>query len=96
MTDSHESEKYNYDSPRSNPNLTADQVLDITTSNSKFKAIMNIFYIEKTQAKFTVDISGNLIRTIDKSKMDHHHIFPKSRVSNFTSKSKFNSILKKA
>ena len=92
MTGSHESEKYNYDSPCSNPNLTADQVLDITTSNSKFKAIMNIFYIDKTQGKFTVDISGNLIRTIDKSKMDYHHIFPKSRVSNFTSKSKFNSI----
>ena len=92
ITDSHESKKYNYDSPSSNPNLTVDQVLEITTSNSKFKAIMNIFYIDKIQGKFTVDISGNSIRTIDKSKMDYHHIFPKSRVTNFTAKSKFNSI----
>ena len=92
MTDSHESEKYNYDSPCSSPNLTVDQVLDITTSSSKFKAIMNIFYIDKIKGKFTVDISGNPIRTIDKSKMDYHHIFPKSRVSDFNSKSKFNSI----
>lgn len=88
MTDSHESEMYNYDSP----NLTVDQVLEITTSNSKFKAIMNIFYIDKINGKFTVDISGNPIRTIDKSQMDYHHIFPKSRVTNFTAKSKFNSI----
>jgi hypothetical protein len=92
MTDSHESEMYNYDSPSSSPNLTVDQVLEITTSNSKFKAIMNIFYIDKIDGKFTVDISGNLIKAIDKSQMDYHHIFPKSRVTNFTVKSKFNSI----
>lgn len=92
MTDSHESEKYNFVSPSSNPNLTSDQILEITTSNSKFKAIMNIFYIDKVKGNFTVDISGNRIRTIDKRNMDYHHIFPKSRVANFTSKSKFNSI----
>lgn len=93
MTNSHESEKYNYDSPHRSPGLTADKVLDITSSkNSKFKAIMNIFYIDKTKGKFTVDISGNSIRTIDKSKMDYHHIFPKSRVKKLTSESKFNSI----
>jgi len=92
ITDSHESDKYDYDSPSSNPNLTIDQVLDITTSNKKFKAIMNIFYIEKTKGKFTVDISGNPIKTIDTNQMDYHHVFPKSRVTNFTAKSKFNSI----
>jgi hypothetical protein len=92
MTDSHESKMYNYESPSSSPNLTGVQVLEITTSNSKFKAIMNIFYIENINGKFTVDISGNRIRTIDKSQMDYHHIFPKSRVTNFTAKSRFNSI----
>jgi len=43
-------------------------------------------------AKFTVDISGNSIREIDKRKRDNHHIFPKARVNNFSQKSKFNSI----
>ena len=92
VTDSHESEKYNYISPSSNPNLTEDQILEITTSSAKFKAIMNIFYIDKINGKFTTDIVGNPIRGIDKSKMDYHHIFPKSRVIGFTAKSKFNSI----
>jgi hypothetical protein len=92
MTDSHESEKYNYNSPSSSPNLDTEQVLAITTSSSKFKAIMNIFYIDKIKGKFTVDITGNHIKTIDRKTMDNHHIFPKSRVANFKAKSKFNSI----
>jgi len=92
MTDSHESEQYTYDSPSSSPNLNADQVLEITTSNAKFKAIMNIFYIDKIKGNFTVDITGNSIKTLAKNKMDNHHIFPKSRVTNFNAKSKFNSI----
>jgi len=92
MTDSHESEKYNYDSPSSSLNLSIEQILDITTSNSKFKAIMNIFYLDKIKGNFTVDITGNPIKNIDRSTMDNHHIFPKSRVSEFNAKSKFNSI----
>jgi len=92
MTDSHESKKYTYDSPSSNPNLTADKVLEITTSSSRFKAIMNIFYLDKIEGKFTADITGNPIKDRDRSKMDNHHIFPKSRVTDFTAKSQFNSI----
>ncbi len=92
MTDSHESEQYTYDSPSSSPNLNADQVLEITTSSAKFKAIMNIFYIDKIKGNFTVDIMGNSIKILVKNKMDNHHIFPKSRVTNFNAKSKFNSI----
>jgi hypothetical protein len=91
MTDSHESEKYNYHSLSSSPNLDTEQVLAIT-SGSKFKAIMNIFYIYKYQGNFTVDIMGNSIKTIDRKTMDNHHIFPRSRVTNFNAKSKFNSI----
>jgi len=92
ITDSHESEKYSYSSPSSKPNLTVDQVLEITTSNSKFRAIMNIFYIDKIMSKFTVDISGNHIRNIDEEQLDNNHIFLKSRVASFTAKSKFISI----
>lgn len=92
ITDNHESTKYEYSSPSRSPNLTAEQVLEITMSNSKFKAVMNIFYVEKISAKFTVDIVGTPIKNMESSKMDNHHIFPKSRVTGFTSKSKFNSI----
>lgn len=92
ITDGHESNQNTYDSPSSSPNLNADQVLEITTSGSKFKAIMNIFYLDKIKGKFTVDITGNAIKNLDKSIMDNHHIFPKSRVTNFKAKSKFNSI----
>lgn len=92
ITDNHESTKYDFSSPSRSPNLTAEQVLEITTSNSKFKAVMNIFYVEKINAKFTVDIVGTPIKNMDFSRMDNHHIFPKSRVAGFTSKSKFNSI----
>jgi len=93
MSNSHESMKYNYTSPSSSPNLTKEKVLEFTTSGKPFKAIMNIFYIDKANGNFTVDIMGNVIgRELDKHEIDVHHIFPKSRVSNFTNKSLFNSI----
>ncbi len=53
---------------------------------------MNIFYLDKIEGKFTVDITGNSIKSLGKNSMDNHHIFPKSRVANFNAKSKFNSI----
>ena len=43
-------------------------------------------------SNFTHDISGNKIKEIDKTKMDSHHIYPKSRVKEFSIKSPFNSI----
>jgi hypothetical protein len=76
ITDNHESTKY--DSPSSNPNLTQEKILGFTTSKSEFKAIINIFYNDKPEAKFTVDIVGNQITKVDKSKMDLHYIYPKS------------------
>lgn len=92
ITGAHASEKYNFTSAYSNPNITSSQILEITTSSSRFKAIMNIFYSEKAHGKFTVDIAGTSIKGISKDYMDNHHIFPKSRVTNFTAKSQFNSI----
>lgn len=92
ITTAHSSEKYKFTSTYSNPNITSAQILEITTSSSKFKAIMNIFYSEKAHGKFTVDIAGNSIKGISKENMDNHHIFPKARVANFTAKSQFNSI----
>lgn len=93
MTDNHESTKYTNSSPVSNPNITADSILKTTSSSgAKFKAIMNIFYIEKVGGFFTVDITGGSIKNIYLSSMDNHHIYPKSRVENFTSDSEFNSI----
>jgi hypothetical protein len=92
ITDNHESTKYDYISPSSSPNLTQEKILAFTTSKSEFKAIINIFYNDKPNAKFTVDIVGNQVTKVDKSKMDAHHIYPKSRVEKFSIKSKFNSI----
>lgn len=92
IAEKHESEKHNYTSPSGNPNLTADDVLGITTAHSKFEAITNIFYNDNINGLFTVDICGNSIRRTELKKLDRHHIFPKSRVSNFNAKSKFNSI----
>jgi hypothetical protein len=51
---------------------------------------MNIFYSENINALFTKDISGISPKKIDS--MDNHHIFPKSRVKNFSNQSQFNSI----
>jgi len=92
ITDSHESSKYDYITPNSSPNLTPNQILEIVPSSSKFTAIMNIMYIEKFDGKFTCDLYGNSIKNGSTSKMDNHHIFPKSRVTNFTAKGIFNSI----
>ena len=92
ITDNHESTKYDYASPSSNPNLTYEKILGFTTSKSEFKAIINIFYNDKPDGKFTTDIVGNKIKEVDKGKMDNHHIYPKSRVNPFSNKSKFNSI----
>lgn len=92
MTDHHESTKYDYDSPSGNPNLTKNKILEYTAAKSEFKAIMNIFYNDKPDGKFTTDIVGNLIRKIIKETMDNHHIYPKSRVNNTQNSNKFNSI----
>ena len=94
MTDHHESTKYDYDSPSSNPGLTKNKILEYTPTTSGFKAIMNIFYNDKVDGKFTMDIAGNPIRKINKEKMDNHHIYPKSRVDSLEKVilSKFNSI----
>lgn len=93
MSDSHESTKYNYTSPSNSPNLTKNEILGFTASGKPFKAIMNIFYIDKVDGNFTVDITGNVIgRELIKYGMDIHHIYPKARVNNFSIKSKFNSI----
>lgn len=89
MTNSHESTRYNYSSPSSNPSLTQDKVLECVKSKSDFKAIINIFYNQNVNGKFSHDIAGNHIK---KTELDHHHIYPSSRVNNFSSKSKFNSI----
>jgi len=89
LTDSHESEMYNYISPISNPNLTKEKVLDFTMSKSTFKAVMNVFYHHHAdQGLFVTDLVGNKVN----NKMDNHHIFPKSRVKNFSNSSVFNSV----
>lgn len=90
ITNEHYSSKYEYSLPSRKPNITTEQVLEITSSMTQFKAIMNIFYIGKFNGKFTVDIAGTEIKNTNA--MDNHHIFPKSRVKNFHTKSKFNSI----
>lgn len=92
MTEAHESEKYIYDSPSSSPNLTPDQILDITTSNAKFRSILNIFYNDKVSGFFVFDIAGNKLNRLDFTQQDRHHFFPKSRVRDYTSRSIFNSI----
>jgi hypothetical protein len=92
ITNDHESTKYIYDSPSRRIDITTNQILEFTTSKQAFKAIINIFYIDKVDGFFTMDIVGNSIKNIYKSDMDKHHIFPKTRVKNYSVKSKFNSI----
>ncbi len=92
ITENHVSNKFNYTSPSSSPNLTKERVLEFTTSRAEFKTILHILYNEKVAGNFTQDISGNRIKQIDKSKMDNHHIYPKARVKDFSNKSPFNSI----
>lgn len=92
VTDNHSSAKFIYTSPSSSPNLSKERILEFTTSRAEFKTILHILYNEKVSGCFTHDISGNRIKEIDKTKMDSHHIYPKSRVKDFNLKSPFNSI----
>ena len=93
ITDNNGSKKYDYNSPSSSPNLTQEKILGFTVSKSEFEAIINIFYNDNVNGKFTVDIVGNPIKKMDKSKVDAHHIYPKSLMNGkFSIKSKFNSI----
>jgi uncharacterized protein with ParB-like and HNH nuclease domain len=91
LTDSHGLNKYEYTSPVGKISLTQDDILNATTSTAIFKAIKNLFYKDKIGGKFTVDIIGHNISNAEID-MDDHHIYPKSKVDNFTTKSKFNSI----
>lgn len=91
LTDSTGLDKYEYDSPAGKPSLTKDSVLAAVTSKTIFQAIKNIFYKDKIGEKFTVDIMGHQINS-NETNMDDHHIYPKSKINNFSKKSKFNSI----
>lgn len=91
LTDSHGLNKYEYIGPVGKISLTQDDILNATTSTAIFKAIKNLFYKDKIGGKFTVDIIGHNISNAEID-MDDHHIYPKSKVDNFTTKSKFNSI----
>lgn len=73
-------------------NISDKDILQITPSSSKFTAIINAFYIDKIRGKFTHDIMGNSIKSDDVDDLDKHHIFPKSKVSDYSAKSPFNSI----
>ena len=84
-------DKYEYVSPVGKINLTQDDILNATTSTAIFKAIKNLFYKDKIGGKFTVDIAGHPIKNKEKS-MDDHHIYPKSKIENFSTKGFFNSI----
>lgn len=91
ITNQHESTRYKYNSPYKNKRieLTAVKILEITKSTTQFKVISNIFYNQNVDGKFVHDIAGYQTRKIE---LDHHHIYPTSRVSNFSLKGKFNSI----
>jgi uncharacterized protein with ParB-like and HNH nuclease domain len=84
-------DRYEYDSPIGKIDLKKDDILKATTSTAIFKAIKNLFYKDKIGGKFTVDIMGHQINS-NETDMDDHHIYPKSKVKNFSTKSKFNSI----
>lgn len=73
-------------------NLSEEDILKITPSTTKFQTILNIFYMDKLEGKFTVDLTGIEINQKQIEDMDKHHIFPKSKVNNFNSRSEFNSI----
>jgi hypothetical protein len=90
LTDGRGLDKYEYTSPVGKISLTRDNILNATTSTAIFKAIKNLFYKDKIGGKFTVDIMGHQIKDTEIS-MDDHHIYPKSKVDNFATKSKFNS-----
>lgn len=84
-------DKYEYASPIGKSSLNKDSVLEATTSTAIFQAIKILFYKNKIGGKFTVDITGNTIKDAENN-MDDHHIYPKSKVNSFSTKSKFNSI----
>lgn len=84
-------DKYAYTSPIGKPSLSKDSILNATTSTAIFQAIKILFYKDKIGGNFTVDIMGHQIKDTENS-MDDHHIYPKSKVNNFSVKSKFNSI----
>jgi hypothetical protein len=92
ITNEYEFKKYNFTSPATIPNLSANHVLEITTSKSDFQAILNILYNEKPNGKFDRDILGNKIVKTDLTKFDNHHIYPKAKVADFSNRGPFNSI----
>lgn len=91
LDNSHEFNKLDFESLSNKPNLTASKILEYTASKSEFRAVLNILYKEKPEGKFDRDISGHQI-TLHENDFDLHHIYPKSRVAEFTRKSPFNSI----
>ena len=84
-------DKYEYTSPVGIPSLTRESVLKATTSTAIFQVIKLLFYKDKIGGNFTVDIMGHQIKDTENS-MDNHHIYPKSKVKDFSNKSEFNSI----
>lgn len=92
VVDEHEFKRYTFNSPVPPVNLSANRILEMTTSKSEFRAVLNILYDEKPKGKFDRDILGNKVLKVDSTKFDNHHLFPKTRVSNFSSKSPYNSI----
>ena len=84
-------EKYEYSSPVGKVNLTKEDILNSDNSTAIFQAIKILFYKYKIGGMFTVDIMGHHIKDIENA-MDDHHIYPKSKIKNFSTKSKFNSI----
>lgn len=91
LTNGNSFDKYEYTSPIGKTSLNKDSVLNATTSTAIFQAIKILFYKNKIGGKFTVDIIGHQIKDTENN-MDDHHIYPKSKVNNFSAKSKFNSI----
>ena len=92
VVNEHEFKKYDFDALFSTPNLTPSKVLEITTTKAEFRAVLNILYDEKPKGKFDRDILGNKVLKVNPSKFDNHHIYPKTRVSDFSNKSPYNSI----
>lgn len=91
LTDNNGLDRYKYSSPIGKPSLKKEDILGATTSSAIFKAIKILFYKDKIDGKFTVDIMGNQVKDTEDN-MDDHHIYPKSKVKNFSAKNRFNSI----
>lgn len=92
ITNDHASTKYDYNSPSAGLNLSSSDVLGFSFSKSQCRAILNIFYKQNVGGMFVFDIVGNHISKMGKSGVDVHHIYPKSRVKNFSPKSIFNTV----